>query len=410
MRRMAWTSSSPRRLSAARPSSARASGESGIVLAPRAKTPPPWLRASGRSRPSSSAAARRGARARRTTAAGSGSGSRKMWRWSKAARRRAARERSRPLPKTSPLMSPMPMTVSASRSTSRPQLAEVLRDALPGAARGDAHLLVVVAVRAAGGEGVAEPEAVLGGDLVGDVGERRRALVGGDDQVGIGVVVAARCLPGGTTRSPTRLSVRSSSAAMKRPVRASTGARRRSRRALDDEAALGADRDDDRVLHRLRLHQAEDLGAEVVGAIAPADAAARDAAGAQVDALHARAVHEDLVERPRRRQVRDAGAVDLDRDRVAAAVARPAIEVGAHGRGDHGAEARAACGPRRCSATSSRLCEERRRAPRSARRAVGRRIEARREVARRAARPASDGGSARRPAARRLGAAPIWKA
>ncbi len=69
-------------------------------------------------------------------------------------------------------------------------LAEVPLDRLPGTARGDAHRLVVVADRAAGGEGVAEPEPVVEGDLVGDVGERRGALVGSDHQVGVVAVVA----------------------------------------------------------------------------------------------------------------------------------------------------------------------------------------------------------------------------
>ena len=41
-------------------------------------------------------------------------------------------------------------------------LAEVALDALPGAARGDRHALVVVAGRAAGGERIAEPEVVRG--------------------------------------------------------------------------------------------------------------------------------------------------------------------------------------------------------------------------------------------------------
>ena len=41
------------------------------------------------------------------------------------------------------------------------ELAEVPLDRLPRAARGDAHRLVVVADRAAGGERVAEPEAVV---------------------------------------------------------------------------------------------------------------------------------------------------------------------------------------------------------------------------------------------------------
>ena len=70
------------------------------------------------------------------------------------------------------------------------ELAEVALDRLPRAAGGDAHALVVVAGRAAGREGVVEPEAVVGRQAVGDVGELRRALVGGDDEVGVVLVVA----------------------------------------------------------------------------------------------------------------------------------------------------------------------------------------------------------------------------
>ena len=69
-------------------------------------------------------------------------------------------------------------------------LAEMALDRFPGAARGDADLLVVVAGRAAGGEGVAEPEIVGDGNVVGDVGERRRALVGGDHEIRIVAFVA----------------------------------------------------------------------------------------------------------------------------------------------------------------------------------------------------------------------------
>ena len=68
-------------------------------------------------------------------------------------------------------------------------LAEVALHGDPGSASGDPHRLVVVADRAAGGEGVAEPEPVVLGDAVGDVGERRGALVRGDHEVG---VVASR--------------------------------------------------------------------------------------------------------------------------------------------------------------------------------------------------------------------------
>ena len=81
-------------------------------------------------------------------------------------------------------------TVNGVRWMSVPELAEVPLHRFPGAARGDAHLLVVVAGRAARGEGVVEPEAVVARQRVGDVGEGGGALVGGDHEIGIVAVVA----------------------------------------------------------------------------------------------------------------------------------------------------------------------------------------------------------------------------
>ena len=141
---------------------------------------------------------------------GSGAGSRKMCRWSKAATSRMRVDSSMPLPKTSPDMSPTPTTVKSSLLHVRAERAEVVLHRLPGTAGGDAHALVVVADRAARGERVTEPEAVRCRDLVGDVGERRGALVGRDDQVGVVTVVAYDALGAGTTRPSTRLSVMSS--------------------------------------------------------------------------------------------------------------------------------------------------------------------------------------------------------
>ena len=63
-------------------------------------------------------------------------------------------------------------------------------DGLPGPARRDAHLLVVVSGRPARGERVIEPEAVLARDAVGDVGQGRRAAVGGHHEVRVVAVVA----------------------------------------------------------------------------------------------------------------------------------------------------------------------------------------------------------------------------
>src|SRR6202171_6404031 len=51
------------------------------------------------------------------------------------------------------------------------ELAEMAFYGFPRSARGDAHLLVVIALAAAGGESIAEPMALFGRDRVGDVGK-----------------------------------------------------------------------------------------------------------------------------------------------------------------------------------------------------------------------------------------------
>ena len=58
---------------------------------------------------------------------------------------------------------------------------------------------------------------------------------------------------------------------------------------LGVEAALGAGRHDDGVLDHLRLDQPEDLGAEVLAPVGPAQPAAGHRAEAQVHALDPRA-------------------------------------------------------------------------------------------------------------------------
>ena len=65
-----------------------------------------------------------------------------------------------PLPNTSPLMSPMPTTVKSSVLGVDAHLPEVALDRLPRALGGDAHGLVVVADRAAGGERITQPKPV----------------------------------------------------------------------------------------------------------------------------------------------------------------------------------------------------------------------------------------------------------
>ena len=188
----------------------------------------------------------------------------------------------------------------------------------PGATRGDAHLLVVVAGRAAGGEGVAQPEAVLGGDAVGDVGEARRALVGGHHQVGVVAVVAHHLLRrhhlafeevvGKVQQAADEQLVAGDGLGLDLVTAAAE------RQATGHEATLGTHRHDHRILHLLRLDQAEHLGAEVLLAIRPAQPAARHRTEAQVHALDARRIDEDLEQRHRSRYLGDRSGAELDAD------------------------------------------------------------------------------------------------
>jgi hypothetical protein len=137
-------------------------------------------------------------------------------------------------------------------------------------------------MRAAGGKRVAQPEAIPGGHLVGDVRERGRPLVGGDHQVRIVAVVAhnplrshhlvAGVVVGQVEETREERAIAGDSLGDLRLAPAAD------RRPLDHEAALGADRDDQRVLDHLRLHQPEDLGAEVLATIRPPQPAARHGA------------------------------------------------------------------------------------------------------------------------------------
>ena len=209
----------------------------------------------------------------------------------------------------------------------------------PGAPGSDAHLLVVVAGRAARGEGIVQPEAIVARQGIGDVGEAGRALVGGDHEIGIVTVVAhdvgrrcditARIVVGEIEQAADQRLVAGDAFGLDLLARAIE------RRPLHIEAALGAHRHDDGVLHHLRLHQAEHFGAEILAPVRPADAAARDLAAAQMNALHARAVDEDLDQWPGRRQLVDGAAVDLYRNPVLRRPIRGGLpEIGPQGAAD----------------------------------------------------------------------------
>ena len=187
---------------------------------------------------------------------------------------------------------------------------------LPRAARGDAHLLVVVALRPARGERVAEPEAVPGRDLVGRVGERRGALVGRHHQIRVVAVppdhvrrrhhlVAGDVVGHVEHRRDERL-VAGQHLGLVGLAVGGVG------QPLAHEAALGPGGDDDRVLDLLRLDQAEHLGAEVLEPVRPAQPAARHPAETQVHRFQPGRVDEDLELGPRRGEPGHAARVELE--------------------------------------------------------------------------------------------------
>ncbi len=165
-------------------------------------------------------------------------------------------------------------------------------DRLPRATCRDAHLLVVVADRATRGKGIAEPEAVLLGDAVGVIGKTGRALVGGNHQIRVIVVMAneirwrydlAAYQVVREVEQSAQEGVITGDAFFQHGIAVAAWWR-----VLDHEAALGADRDNHRVLDHLGLHQPEYLGAEIFHAVRPPQAASRDFAAAQMDAFHQR--------------------------------------------------------------------------------------------------------------------------
>ena len=198
------------------------------------------------------------------------------------------------------------------------ELAEMALDRFPGAARGDAHALVVVTHRTARSEGVAQPEAIVDGHAVGDVGERRRALVGRHHQVGIALVVAhdlgrmhdaaRRLVVGQVQKTADEGLVTGDHLGHDIVAAAAFG------QAFGDETALGPDRHDDRVLDHLGLHQAEHLGTEVLAPVRPAQAAAGHPSATQMHGFDTGRINPDLDMRPGQRQFVDPPAVELEGD------------------------------------------------------------------------------------------------
>ena len=99
-------------------------------------------------------------------------------------------------------------------------------------------------------------------------------------------------------------------------------------KGLGIETALRTDRHDDGILHLLRLHQAQHLGAEIVAPVRPAQAAAGDRSEAQVHAFNIRRPDEDFAIGLGQGQFFQQFAGDLDRDaRLELSVLAGLIEV-----------------------------------------------------------------------------------
>ena len=197
-------------------------------------------------------------------------------------------------------------------------LAEMALHRFPRTARSDAHLLVVVAGGAAGGEGIGEPMAARIRDGVGSIGEGSGALVGGHNEVGIVAVIADGPGRGHDALARNRVREIEKRGDEGLVARGSLGepgvAVRGWRKVLRHEATLCTDRHNDGVLHLLGLHQPEDFRPEIHGTVGPPETATRDLAETQVQPLHLWRGHEDLIERFGQRQVINHAAGEFECD------------------------------------------------------------------------------------------------
>ena len=131
---------------------------------------------------------------------------------------------------------------------------------------------MVITVGPAAGEGIAQPEIMVQRDPIGDVREGRRALVGGDNEIGVRPVadddmfgmhhLAGDAVVGDRQQSTDENAI--AFGAFGEPCVAVAGG---IGQLLGIESALGPGRHDDRVLDPLRLHQPQHFGAEIIAPV-----------------------------------------------------------------------------------------------------------------------------------------------
>ena len=158
-------------------------------------------------------------------------------------------------------------------------------------------------------------------DRVGDIGEGRRSLVRGNHEIGIVAVVndhgfRMRDLIVDEVVGDREQGADEHAIALG-PLGQPRVAVGRGRQLLGIKAALRAGRHNHRILDHLRLHQAQNLGPEIVAPVRPADAAASDRPAAQMDAFDTRAEHPDLAPRHRCGKSGHQRRIELERQRLA---------------------------------------------------------------------------------------------
>ena len=188
-------------------------------------------------------------------------------------------------------------------------LKEMALDADPSAARGNAHRLVVISVGPTACKSIAKPESGLFRDTIGNVRETRCAFISCNHEIRIFAIannhflrmlhaIARQIICHRQKRADedfiTRLTFSGPASAVARGRW----------QLLGIKASLCSCRNDHRVFHALRFHQAQDLCAEIVAPVRPAQAAARNRPGTQVNAFDPSRIDEYFAPGDRFGQVR----------------------------------------------------------------------------------------------------------
>ena len=191
----------------------------------------------------------------------------------------------------------------------------------PAAARGNPHRLMVVTDRPATGKGIAQPEATLESDGIGNVGESGRALVRRDNEIGVITVadhdaVGMHDLVFDQIVGDRQKAADEDAIAFGALCQPSIAIGSRIGQALRIKTALRTRRHNHRIFHPLGLHQAKDFGAEIIAPVRPAQPTSGNRPGPQMDTFDTRRIDENLTPGQRRRQARHLRAVQLERQRL----------------------------------------------------------------------------------------------